>query len=113
MALFPRKSIPRKPTPQKPTFPKSGYTRSQFRRKLGDAWYPWKSGQLGRRERIGLEKSLFPYRRYGSQISDRDIKRVQRKLGKDIFRARGPERKKLTGYRKILKKAAGFKVKGK
>jgi len=101
-----QKPIPQKPIPPKPTFP-DGCSRERFRKELKGAHTPGQFGQLKQKERIGLEKTLFPYKGYGSLISQKDIKTAVGKLKKTRSRIPGGRIAKKRQIN-LLKRIGGF-----
>jgi len=100
----------RKPVRNLPSPPrKMGYTRSEVRGLLRGAW---KGSRLNPQQRIGLEKELFPYQKYGSHISGEDLKSALQNLRRAESRAKtSAERAKISRQRKTLEGATGFKGK--
>jgi len=100
-------SFSRRPVLKKPAPGKREYARSEFKGLLQGAW---RGSRLSQQERIGLEKSLFPYQRYGEKISEGDVKGVLQKLRKDEYWAKDfKEKERISRQRKALEEATGFK----
>ena len=102
------KPIPQKPTLLKPTFPRGGYERERLRKELERAYTPGRLGQLRQKERIGLEKTLFPYGGpggYGSRIDPRDMRKAIGKLKKSRIPGGRIAKKRQIN---LLKRIGGF-----
>lgn len=88
---------------------KAGYTRSEVRGLLKGSW---KGSRLGQQQRIGLEKEVFPYPKYGSYLSEGDLKTALQELRKAESKAKtSAERESLRRRRKTLEEATGFEGK--
>ncbi|HDL74830.1 MAG TPA: hypothetical protein ENH06_00370 [bacterium] len=86
---------------------KKEFTRSKFRQilKKSSSKIPGSNKTFASHERIKLERSLFPYRKYGSYISESDTKRAIQDLkvleNKTKIRE---ERLKINRQRRFLEK---------
>lgn len=103
-----QRSSPNPKGPAKPSSPQS-YTRYQFREKLKGTW---KDAKLPTQKRIGLEKELFPWQKFGDTLNESKVKTRLRELRKkETYTQDWKEKKKLEDQRKTLEK--GFDLKGK
>ncbi|MFC1663843.1 hypothetical protein ACFL0A_01835 [Patescibacteria group bacterium] len=84
--------------------------RREFREALRKASYSVPGGgTLGRRERVELEKRLFPQKRFAGYISKSEANKVLRELAREESRATNFKDKIAFGrYRRLLKKETGL-----
>ncbi|MBI2624879.1 MAG: hypothetical protein HYW70_00875 [Candidatus Nealsonbacteria bacterium] len=90
---------------------KEGLKRGEFREITKKAYDdPWAKKLGGAEKRVALEK-LFPYQRFGSNISEQDSKKLLREMRSKEYRTSGAEKSQLKLQRKSLESL--FKMKGK
>lgn len=108
----PRRTPP--PAPKGPFATKKDFSRPEFRRLLGKAPFnvPGGWGTISGKERVAMEKELFPYTKSGELISESDAKRALRELRKQEYTAKKPEEQsKIRRQRLSLEGATGLKGK--
>lgn len=110
MGLFEKRqqisrSIPQKPvpSPESNIFKRQeGLKRSEFREMAKKAYDdPWAKKLGGKEKRAALEK-LFPYQRFGPNVSEQDSKKLLREMRTKEFRASGTEKSQIKVRRKSL-----------
>jgi len=102
------------PAPKGPFATKKDLSRPEFRGVLRRAPLnvPGGWGTISGKERVGMEKELFPYAKSGQLISEGDVKRALRELKRKEYAAKKPEEQsKIRKQRLSLEGATGLKGK--
>ena len=83
------------------------FSRPQFKKKLKEGW---QGAKFPTQTRVGLEKELFPWSRFGNTITDKAVRERLRELRKqETYTSDWKKKKEIKNQRATIEKATGIK----